>query len=97
MKRFDPGLEAAKPGDSPMEEHRHHLDRLIGLQAPPSNAHGLTGVVWPPLVGRIVSFVVDPKPLREVLKTAAKSGMSAGDVLRALEMLHAAGLLLWNR
>jgi serine/threonine-protein kinase len=93
------GLEAAKPGDAPMDEHRNHLDRLVALRAAPSDdlATSLEDVVWPALVSRVQSLLKQPTKLRDVLKGAARTGgLSAGDVLRCLEILYAAGLVTWK-
>lgn len=93
------GLEAAKPGDSPVEEHRNHLDWPIvaGRRKDQSEElSALENVIWPPLVARALSLVKQPTKLRDVLKAAARAGgMTAGDVLRALEILHTAGLVSW--
>ena len=57
----------------------------------------LGGVIWPPVVARVQSLVHTPTTLREVLKAAARTvGLTAGDVLRGLEILHAAGLVVWK-
>ena len=57
----------------------------------------LEDVVWPPLVARVQSLVEQPTKLRDVLKAAAQAGgLSAGDVLRGLEILVAAGLATWR-
>lgn len=96
------GLEAAKPGDTLMDEHRDDLDRRIGLAHSESGAGGdfvasLENIVWPPLVTRVQSLVKQPTPLREVLKSAARGGgLTAGDVLRGLDILLAAGLAKWT-
>ncbi|CAN5924407.1 hypothetical protein BH11MYX4_BH11MYX4_19920 [soil metagenome] len=91
------GLEAAKPGDAPMEEHRHHLDRVVTARPPQDELVMLGGVIWPQVVARVQTLVTQPTALRDVLKAAAKTvGLTAGDVLRALEILHAAGLVVWK-
>jgi serine/threonine-protein kinase len=90
------GLEAAKPGDSPMDEHRHRLDQLVGKKEG-DDLFALENVVWPPLVTRVQSLVQQPMKLRDVLKAAAKAGgLGAGDLLRGLEILVAAGLAAWR-
>ncbi|MDB4945409.1 MAG: serine/threonine protein kinase [Labilithrix sp.] len=91
------GLEAAKPGDSPLEEHRHHLDRVVAMRDQ-ADGRPFDPINWPPLVARVQALVRVPTPLRDVLIAAAKlGGTSAGDVLRALEILHAAGIVGWRR
>jgi serine/threonine protein kinase len=90
------GLEAAKPGDSPMDEHRHRLDQVVGKREG-GGLYALENVVWPPLVVRVQAFVQQPTKLRDVLKAAARAGgLGAGDVLRGLEVLVAAGLASWQ-
>ena len=94
------GLEAAKPGDAPMEEHRNHLDRSVIARTRQDGADDLLtldNVIWPPVVARVQSLVKQPAKLRDVLKGAARTGgLSMGDVLRGLEILHAAGLVVWK-
>ena len=59
--------------------------------------HALENVVWPPLVARVQTLVQQPTKLRDVLKAAARAGgLGAGDVLRGLEILVAAGLVTWR-
>jgi len=90
------GLEAAKPGDSPMDEHRHRLDQMVGKRDG-DDLFALENVVWPPLVARVQALVQQPTKLRDVLKAAARAGgLGAGDVLRGLEILVAAGLVTWK-
>ncbi len=91
------GLEAAKPGDAPMEDHRHQLDRIVTARPAQDDQVMLGGVIWPPVVARVQLLVRTPTTLREVLKAAARTvGLTAGDVLRGLEILHAAGLVVWK-
>jgi len=93
------GLEAAKPGESPMDEYRAHLDRVVWTGASKDGGEliSLETVIWPPLLARVQVLVKQPVKLREVLKAAARSGgLAAGDVLRGLEILVAAGLVSWK-
>ena len=94
------GLEAARPGDAPMDEHRSHLDRTVFARALQDGADDLLtldNVIWPPIVSRVQSLVKQEAKLRDVLKAAARTGgLSTGDVLRGLEILHAAGLVAWK-
>ena len=89
------GLETAKPGDAILTEHRSNLDRtLIPVQR--DDLFSFEGVVWPPPIATVMGLVRTPFTLREVLQSAAKVGdLSTGDVLRATEILLAAGLLAW--
>jgi serine/threonine protein kinase len=90
------GLEAAKPGDSPMDEHRHRLDQIVGRRDG-GDLPALENVLWPQLVTRVQSLIQQPTKLRDILKAAARSsGLGAGDVLRGLEILVAAGLASWR-
>lgn len=95
------GLEAAKPGDAPMDEHRNHLDRMVVAVAHTGSSDDLVmaleNVIWPPLVARVQLLVKQPVQLREVLKGAVRTGgLSVGDVLRGLEILYTAGLVIWK-
>jgi len=93
------GLEAAKPGDAPMEEHRNNLDRTIFVVLNRASSDDLTfdTIVWPPLVARVQSLVKQEAKLRDILKGAARSGgLSVGDVLRGLDILLVAGLVVWK-
>ena len=76
------GLEAAKPGDSPLEEHRDDLERTL-LPAPSSDdLFSLEAIAWPPVVTRVQGMLRQPSTL--------------GDVLRGVEILLAAGLVTWK-
>jgi eukaryotic-like serine/threonine-protein kinase len=92
------GLETAKPGDSIVDEHRGNLDQLLGPAAPRDDLFSFDAVTWPASVARVLELVRRPTTLRDVLTNAAKySGMlSMGDILRATEILLAAGLLTWK-
>jgi serine/threonine protein kinase len=92
------GLEAAKPGDAPMDEHRNHLERTIGRKSgTDDDLLTLENMVWPPLVTRVQSLVKQDTKLRDVLKAAARTGgLTAGDILRGLDILMAAGLVAWK-
>ena len=85
------GLEAAKPGDAPLDDHRRSLDRVVG-PAPPSHVD----IVWPELVTKVQAMVKQPAKLRDLLKNAVRSSMTAGDMLRGLEILLAAKLAVWK-
>jgi serine/threonine-protein kinase len=93
------GLEASKPTDAPVDEYRPRLDHVL---APGTGQIGnelftLGDVQWPPVVARVRALLREPKKLRDVLQAAAKIGqLTAGDVLRAVEILLAANLLRWQ-
>lgn len=88
------GLEAAKPGDTPLEEYRDALDDVLAPAEPEGALAALADHTWPSMVARVRSLLTQPRPLREVLKAAARAGgMTVGDVLRAIEILLAAGVV----
>jgi len=87
------GVEAAHPTETPLETWRERLDKTV---APSGEARKeLVGVAWPTLVARVLSITSAPKPVREILKVAARTGgtATASDVLRALDVLVAARLV----
>jgi serine/threonine protein kinase len=91
------GLETAKPGDSILAEHRKDLDRVLGPALANGDLYSFEGVTWPDSVNTVLELVRRPVTLREALQAAAKQGrFSTGDVLRALEILLAAGLVAWK-
>ncbi len=91
------GLEAAKPGDQLLEDRRGDLDLLLTPGGGTDELFPLETLVWPAMISRVLGIVRQPIKLRDVLKTAARTGsMTAGDVLRALEILLVAGLVRWR-
>jgi eukaryotic-like serine/threonine-protein kinase len=87
------GLESALPGEAPIERYRDRLDAVIGPLE-----HAMPDVTWPPTIQRVLHIVTSPKPLREVLKAATRAGASsAGDTLRALEILFASKMIGWRK
>lgn len=91
------GLETAKPGDQIVQEYRGDLDRLIGPASPRDDLMSFDGITWPPSVASLLQAITRPFFLRELLQGAAKGGtLSAGDVLRGIEILLAAGLVAWK-
>lgn len=90
------GLEAAKPGDTLMEEYRSQLDRIVSA-SPAGAPNKFEGVLWPPIVLRVEALIRQPIKLRDALKTAVRTGgVTAGELLRAFEVLRAAGLVVWQ-
>jgi serine/threonine protein kinase len=87
------GLEAVHPADTPLETWHDRLDRQ--LSAAGQERKGLVGVTWPTVAARVLTIVATPKPVRDVLKTAARGGgtATASDVLRGIEILLAAKLV----
>jgi eukaryotic-like serine/threonine-protein kinase len=91
------GLEVAKPGDSLFEAYRARLDNKLLPSSGSDDLFSLEAIAWPPVVERVRSLVERPTPLRDLLKVARQGGdLTAGDVLRALEVLLAGGLLAWS-
>jgi eukaryotic-like serine/threonine-protein kinase len=86
------GVEAAQPGDGPLEAWRSRLDVVL---VPSSRLRPkLRAAPWPPLVKRVLDAVDAPKRVRDVLAIAAQDGAAtASDALRALEILLAADLV----
>jgi serine/threonine-protein kinase len=89
------GMEAAQPGEIPVEKWRSRFDDIVG---PPATLRPqLRGAAWPPLVKRLLAATEEPVPLREVLAAMAHGGgATASDVLRALELLLSVKLLAWQ-
>lgn len=87
------GLEAAEPGDAPMEKMRPLLEHTLVPGHGGDDLFTLEGVVWPPPIERVRGMVDRPRKLREVLAEAIANGNDASDVLRAVQVLLAAGLL----
>jgi hypothetical protein len=87
------GLEVAHPGDTPLETWRDRLDKTLSVLE--TTRKGLTGINWPTVASRVLTIAATPKPVREVLKTAARGGgtATASDVLRGIEILLAAKLV----
>jgi serine/threonine-protein kinase len=90
------GLEALQPTDTPLEQFRDKLDRIMG-PGPREQLMEMDGVAWPPVVARVLAMVDAPMALRDVLKAVVRGGqVGAGDALRAIELLVAAKLILWH-
>ena len=90
------GLEASQPTDSPLERYRDKLDRVIG-PGPSEDRFPMDGVLWPPVVAAVIPVIARPLTLRDALKSTVRPGqVSAGDVLRAIELLGSAKLLIWH-
>ncbi len=84
------GLEAAMPGDAPLEAWRPRLDVVVS----PTASMKLRDAAWPPVAKRVLEFIDKPRKVRELLAATAHAGATTGnDVLRALEALAAAELV----
>ncbi|MBX3226719.1 MAG: serine/threonine protein kinase [Labilithrix sp.] len=91
------GLETAKPGDAIINEHRDDLDRNLGPAPPRDDLMAFESVIWPPAVTNVRELVRRPTKLRDLMQYAAKHrSFPPGDILRAIEILLAAGLLEWE-
>jgi serine/threonine-protein kinase len=89
------GVEAAQPGDAPIEKWRARLDDVIGPAT--TLRPKLRTAPWPPLVKWLFEATDEPAPLRNVLDAVARTGgATASDALRALEILLAGKLLAWQ-
>jgi serine/threonine protein kinase len=89
------GLEVAQPDDAALDAFRPRLDQVVGPAT--TMRPKLRGVTWPPLVKHLFEVTDDPKPLREVLSLMTQSGVaSANDALRALQILLAGKLVVWQ-
>jgi serine/threonine protein kinase len=87
------GIETAKPGDMLLPESRADLDRTL-VSAKPREDGTYDDVTWPPSVARVIEMTREPTTLRDVLQSVAKQGaLTSGDVIRATDILMAAGLL----
>ncbi len=89
------GLEVARPGESPIDAFRARFDHRLG-PAPADDLFTLDGAAWPPSVAHLLSVARRPMALRELLTAASRNDFTTGDLLRALEILLAAGLLVWQ-
>jgi serine/threonine-protein kinase len=88
------GMEAAQPGDTPMQTYRGYLDAIVGPST--TSRPKLRQVPWPAPVQRVLVAATEPRPLREVLSMATRDGaITASDALRGLQIALAAKLLAW--
>jgi serine/threonine-protein kinase len=87
------GMDAAQPGDAPLEGWRDRLDRTIAPAA--TLRPKLMAAAWPPIVKRLLDAADEPRPLREVLAVCAPGGgATASDALRVIEVLLAGKVLV---
>jgi serine/threonine protein kinase len=86
------GLEAASPGDAPMERYRGRLGERV--TPGPADRQGLARVRWPEPAGTLLSAAPGPRKLAElVAEVSQKTQQPAAAVLRALDLLLAARLV----
>jgi serine/threonine-protein kinase len=91
------GLETAKPGDTIMTEHRPNLDRTLSPTPARDDLLAIESVIWPPAVTAVREILQRPTKLRDLLQFATKNrSFSTGDLLRAVDLLLAAGLAEWQ-
>ncbi|MDP9034754.1 MAG: serine/threonine protein kinase [Myxococcota bacterium] len=88
------GLSAALPGDAPSIKWHSRLDDALAtvIRPPP----GMRGLRWPPLLEHILLAVGRTKRLRDVLAAVAVGEVSDDDVLRGVEALLLAELVVWT-
>jgi eukaryotic-like serine/threonine-protein kinase len=86
------GLDTARNAEALVEEYRASSDRVLML------TNAFAGVTWPPVVARVMELASTPVKLRDLIAAAAEgqAPLSAPEVLRALEILLAAGLAQWK-
>jgi hypothetical protein len=69
----------------------------VARKATADDLFSLDNVVWPAVVTRVQALVKTPTTLRDALTASARAGgITAGDVLRGLEILTAAGLVAFR-
>ena len=86
------GMEAALPGEAAVERYMSRLHSTVGPGA--RDRPGLASVKWPPQVSLVEALTRRPRHLSELLSDATRGGhTTAGNILRALEMLVAAHLV----
>jgi eukaryotic-like serine/threonine-protein kinase len=85
------GVEAARPGDAPIDAWRGRMDSVIGPAA--TARPRLAAAAWPPLVRRAIDSVQRSGTVRDAVAAICRgSDATANDALRALEILLAARL-----
>jgi eukaryotic-like serine/threonine-protein kinase len=90
------GLEAAQPGDAPLEKLFPRLEDV--LRTAPELPPLLRDVQWPAVVTRVLDVAQIPRKLREVMTLAIRggpAGATAGDIARGVQLLLAAKAVHW--
>lgn len=88
------GVEAAEPGDAPLEAWRARLDVMVGPASSVNPRPRLRSAAWPVVARRVLDATDEPKRVRDVLAAVSHAGnATASDVLRALEIMLVAGLV----
>jgi eukaryotic-like serine/threonine-protein kinase len=88
------GLETARHAEALIEEYRASSD----CELTPVHTNAFAAVTWPPLVASVLELAARPSTLRELIAAAAQGDapLTAPEVLRAFEILLAAGLVRWK-
>ena len=88
------GLEASQPGELPVEQYRARFDKVLAVRA---SERRFDGVAWPAPAPAVFEVLLAPTKLRDLLKKMVRPNEhSAGDVLRAVELLLAAQMIGWQ-
>jgi serine/threonine protein kinase len=88
------GVEAAEPGDAPMEAWRARLTDVVGPASTTRLRPKLREATWPTVMRRLLDLADEPHTVRDVLAaTAQAGGATASESLRALEVLLIGGVV----
>jgi serine/threonine-protein kinase len=89
------GVEASEAIDATLVKWRARFEDLLGPAQPQSPK--MRAAPWPPLYRRLIETIDQPAPLGELLSAMAQTGATtSNEVLRALEVLLAAKLVVWQ-
>jgi serine/threonine-protein kinase len=88
------GLQASQPGETPLARWRDRLD--VPVAPAEATPPALRCAAWPAPARRLLETVDRPLPIRHVLAALAHDPATGGasELLRALDLLLAAGLLV---
>jgi len=88
------GVEAAEPGDAPIESWRARLAETVGPASTVRPRPKVRAAAWPTVMRRLLDVTDEPHTVRDVLAaTAQGGGATASEALRALEVLLIGGLV----
>jgi serine/threonine-protein kinase len=86
------GLEAAAPGDAPLEAWRSRLGDIVRPSSTPRPR--LRAAPWPPIVRRVLEAGAQPRAVRDLVQIATQGDPTAASrALLGVEVLLAAKLL----
>ncbi len=88
------GLEAAQPGDEPLQAMLPSMDKVLRPGTGTDELFTLDGVVWPPPIERVRQLADAPRTLKSLVGEATSAGNDVNDVLRAVQILVAAHLIV---